>query len=317
MSEWQLKTPVAFIIFNRPDTTERVFAEIAKAKPPKLLVIADGHRPTRAGEAEKCASSRAIIDQVDWPCEVLTNYSDVNLGCKNRVATGIDWVFEQVPEAIILEDDCLPDPSFFRFCEELLETYRDDERIAMISGDNFQFGVERGDGSYYFSRYMHIWGWATWRRAWRYYDRNASIWPIYRGSGYLKCNVSGEAEYKYWYKSFQAVYDGEIDTWDYQWTMAVWAQGMLSVMPNVNLVSNIGFGVDATHTVDESILANMSVEKMDFPLRHPVVRQANCEADSYTANLFFSEPGFWGKLTYKARRLFGRIFENSNKHASC
>src|SRR5512139_3287315 len=176
MSDWQLKTPVAFIIFNRPDTAERVFAEIAKARPPKLLVVADGPRANRSGEAEKCAATRAIIDRVDWDCEVLTNFSDTNLGCKNRVSSGIDWVFEQVPEAIILEDDCLPHPTFFRFCEELLERYRDDERIGMISGDNFQLGQKRTDASYYFSRYNHIWGWASWRRAWRHYDREASAW---------------------------------------------------------------------------------------------------------------------------------------------
>lgn len=161
MPEFQLTTPVAFIIFNRPDTTEKVFAEIAKAKPPKLLVIGDGPRVSRQGEAEKVAAARSIIQCVDWDCEVQTNFSDVNLGCKRRVSSGIDWVFEQVEEAIILEDDCLPDPTFFRFCEELLARYRHDQRIGMISGDNFQFGSRRNDDSYYFSKYVHIWGWAT------------------------------------------------------------------------------------------------------------------------------------------------------------
>ena len=151
-------TPVAFIIFNRPDTTKRVFAEIAKARPPKLLVIADGPRADHPADVEKCAAVRAIIDGVDWDCEVLKNYSDVNLGCKRRVSSGLDWVFDTVEEAIILEDDCLPHPTFFRFCEEMLEKYRDDKRIAMISGDNLQFGRKRTGYSYYFSRYPHIWG---------------------------------------------------------------------------------------------------------------------------------------------------------------
>src|SRR5665648_587346 len=169
MSNFQLKTPVAFIIFNRPETTRRVFAEIAKARPTKLLVIADGPRATHPDDAEKCAVVRAIIDGVDWDCEVLKNYSDVNLGCKRRVSSGLDWVFDTVEEAIILEDDCLPHPTFFRFCEEMLAKYRDDKRIAMISGDNFQFGKKRTEYSYYFSRYTHIWGWASWRRAWDNY----------------------------------------------------------------------------------------------------------------------------------------------------
>ena len=140
MSDWQLTTPVAFIIFKRPDTTRKVFEEIRRAKPPKLLVIADGPRPNIVGEAEKCAAARAIIDSVDWECEVLKNYSDENLGCKQRVSSGLDWVFDNVEEAIILEDDCLPHPTFFRFCEELLEKYRDDERVMKIDGTNILSG---------------------------------------------------------------------------------------------------------------------------------------------------------------------------------
>ena len=124
MKNWQLNTPVAFLIFNRPHTTQRVFAEIAKARPPKLLVVADGPRNDRPGEAELCAQTRAIIDQVDWDCEVLTHYADKNMGCKKRIASGIDWVFTQVEEAIILEDDCLPEASFFQFCEENLAPAR-------------------------------------------------------------------------------------------------------------------------------------------------------------------------------------------------
>lgn len=288
MSDWQLKTPVAFIIFNRPETTECVFAEIAKAKPPKLLVIADGPRATRNGEAAKCAASREIIERVDWDCEVLTNYSDINLGCKNRVASGLDWVFEQVPEAIILEDDCLPDPTFFRYCQELLEHYRDDERIAMISGDNFQFGRKRGEASYYFSRYNHIWGWASWRRAWRYYDRNAGIWPELRDHAWLDVLIKTAGEKKFWAKIFQAVYEGKIDTWDYQWALASWSQGMVSIIPSVNLISNIGFGAEATHTHGVSIYADLPVKSLSFPLRHPKVILPHAEADAFTARGMFS-----------------------------
>ena len=299
MSDWQLKTPVAFIIFNRPDTTEKVFAEIAKAKPPILLVIADGPRNYRPDEAEKCALTRAIINRVDWDCSVLTNYSDVNLGCKNRVASGLDWVFEQVPEAIILEDDCLPDPSFFRFCEELLERYRHDHRIAMISGDNFQFGQNRGDASYYFSRYNHIWGWASWRRAWSHYDKNAAIWPQFHQSSCLKLLLKSTREQKFWQKVFQAVYDGKIDTWDYQWVLSSWSQGMVSIIPAVNLISNIGFGADATHTKSASIYANMDTHELTFPLIHPEIILANIDADIFTSRTMFSNS--------LASRLFQKI----------
>lgn len=303
MHDFKLQTPVAFIIFNRPDKTERVFAEIAKAKPPKLLVIADGPRANRIGEAEKCDATRAIIKRIDWPCEVLTNFSDVNLGCKNRVASGIDWVFEQVEEAIILEDDCLPHPTFFRFCEELLSYYRDDERIGMISGDNFQFGEQRTEASYYFSRYSHIWGWATWRRAWKHYDREANNWPAIKSTGWLKVLISSIKERKYWNNIFQEVYDGKIDTWDYQWVLTVWSQGMISIMPNVNLISNIGFGNDATHTHGISIYADLNTEAMQFPLRHPKVLLPHPEADALTGSGMFTTPSLLRRILQKMRSI--------------
>ncbi len=135
MEAFNLTTPVAFIIFNRPDTTSKVFEAIKQAKPKKLLVIADGPRINKPGEAEKCKQTRAITEQIDWDCEVLRNYSENNLGCRNRVSSGIDWVFENVDEAIIIEDDCLPNPSFFRFCQELLGKYRNNDEIFLISGN--------------------------------------------------------------------------------------------------------------------------------------------------------------------------------------
>ncbi|PPD37079.1 MAG: hemolytic protein HlpA-like protein [Methylomonas sp.] len=302
-SDWQLNTAVAFIIFNRPDTTERVFAEIAKAKPPKLLVIADGPRLDRPGEAEKCHAARAIIERVDWPCEVLTNYSETNLGCKNRVASGLDWVFEQVPEAIILEDDCLPEPSFFRFCEELLDRYRDDERIALISGDNFQFGKKYGESSYYFSMYNHIWGWASWRRAWRYYDKDIRNWPKLRDSGWLKIQAQSIRQREYWQHAFQGVYTGKIDTWDYQWTFTVWSQNMISILPNVNLISNIGFGSDATHTTSINIYSNMKTQSIEFPLCHPNGFDIELKADAFTGRNMFSISLF-NMLSRVIRRIF-------------
>lgn len=288
MAEFKLITPVALIIFNRPDTTERVFAEIAKAKPPKLLVVGDGARASREGEVAKVAATRAIINRVNWPCEVLTNFSDTNLGCKIRVSSGIDWIFEQVEEAIILEDDCLPHPTFFRYCEELLERYRDDERIGMISGDNFQFGKMRTENSYYFSKYTHIWGWASWRRAWKNYNVKAFAWPEIRDGGWLKNIVHNSTEEIYWSNIFQSVHDGKIDTWDYQWTLALWAQGMVSVMPCCNLISNIGFGSDATHTHGESIYSEIPVNEMIFPIRHPTIFLPCLDADIYTGKRMFS-----------------------------
>lgn len=288
MPDFALTVPVVFIIFNRPDTTARVFAEIARARPPKLLVIGDGPRPNRAGEAERVAQARAILDRVDWPCEVLTNFSETNLGCGKRVASGIDWAFEQAEEAIILEDDCLPDPSFFRYCQELLERYRDDDRVAMISGNNFLFGSGKMTDSYFFSRYNSIWGWASWRRAWRRYDRDASRWPSFLQEGKIEKLFRDREERRYWHRAFNGVYTGECDTWDYQWTLTGFVNETMCIMPEQNLVSNIGFGENATHTTDTTrIFANMATGSLRFPLRHPREVRVNAVADKRTAKKRF------------------------------
>ena len=284
MPEFSLQTPVAFLIFNRPDTTERVFNAIAQAKPSKLLVIADGPRAGRVGEAERCAQARAVIERVDWECEVLTNYADSNMGCKMRVATGIDWVFQQVEEAIILEDDCLPEQSFFRFCQEMIERYRYHPRVGMVTGGNLQFGQQRGDASYYFSRYSHIWGWATWRRAWQLYQREIPQWPAFREQGWLNQLFETQGERDYWATSFQLVHEGKLDTWDCSWTFATLTHCLLQVVPNVNLISNIGFGPDATHTHVVGIHADMPTSPIQFPLKHPDFILANAEADRYISN---------------------------------
>lgn len=299
-----MKTPVALIIFNRPDTTERVFLEIAKARPPKLLVVADGPRVDRPGEIEKCNASRAIIDRIDWPCEVLTNYSEINLGCKNRVSSGIDWVFSQVEEAIILEDDCLPEASFFQFCEEMLERYRYDERIGMISGTNFLDNKIAIDDSYYFSKYMTIWGWATWRRAWKNYDVTIECWPKLKDDRFLGSRINSKDERSYWYRAFDRVHSGAIDTWDYQWVLCNWIQSRLSVVPSVNLISNIGFRPDATHTSGSSIYSEMKANQLRFPLLHPEFVYAHVKADSLSAQAQFTN-------------VFRRFFRNRVKSWFC
>lgn len=290
MPDVYLTTPVAFIIFNRPDTTARVFEEIRSARPPKLLVVADGPRQDRPDEAEKCAAARAIVERVDWPCEVLKNYSDTNLGCKRRVSSGLDWVFQTEEEAIILEDDCLPHPVFFRFCEELLEKYRADERIMQISGDNFQFERGCSKASYYFSRYPHVWGWASWRRAWQHYDIDLKEWTTFKNKdGFLKM-FSCRLERRFWKTVWDEVAMGKIDTWDYQWSFAFMARNGLAVMPNVNLVSNIGFGPSGTHTSDNNKVANLPAVGMEFPLVHPRLFTADVKADKYVSKLFFRMP---------------------------
>lgn len=277
-----LTAPVAFIIFNRPEPTAKVFEAIRQARPSKLIVIADGPRSNRKGEAEACAAARFITEKVDWPCRVVRHYADENLGCRNRVASGLDLVFSEFEQAIILEDDCVPEPSFFRFCEELLERYRDDENVMAISGDNFQFGKHQIEHSYYFSRYPHVWGWATWRRAWKHYDLEMQDWPHLRDSGWLARLFDHPKAIKFWRTVFQATYEKRIDTWDHQWTYACWRKNGLTALPSVNLISNVGFGDDATHTRRRSQFSHMKVKPLDFPLRHPPAIVRDLQADEFT-----------------------------------
>lgn len=289
MTDWKLKTPVVFIIFKRPDTTEKVFEVIRQAKPPKLLIIADGPRVDKPGEAEKCAATRTIIERVDWDCEVLKNYSEINLGCGKRVSSGLDWVFDQVEEAIILEDDCLPHPTFFPFCEELLERYRYDERIASISGQNVQFGRRRTEYSYYVSCYNHIWGWATWKRAWQDYDFYMKLWPEIREKDFLNDILIDSKAVNYWTRIFQSTYDAQIDNWDFQWTFACWINNRLGIVSNVNSISNLGFGLESTNTsAQTSKYANLSTKAIEFPLKHPPFLIRDLQADYFTQNTLFN-----------------------------
>ena len=303
-----MRSPLLFLVFNRPEPTARVFEVIKAAKPGRLYVAADGPRTGRAGEAERCALTRQLATAVDWDCKVLTLFRDQNLGCKQAVSRAIDWFFEQEEEGIILEDDCVPDPSFFRFCDELLERYRLDQRVALISGDNFQFGRKYGSASYYFSRYVHIWGWASWRRTWNRYDRDAQAWPAFRDSGGLQRLLgSRRAEIRHWQNVFDKLYAGKVDTWDYQLNLAVWTQGMVSLLPQRNLVRNIGFGDGATHTTGASKFANMASDEMDFPLQHPTSFEACSEADDYTAHQMLVPPlgtRVLGKVKDLGRRYF-------------
>lgn len=299
---FQLKTPVAFIIFNRPETTSRIFEEIRKSRPPLLLLVADGPRPGHPTDAEQCAQTRAIGEQVDWDCEIRKNYSEVNLGCKGRVSSGLNWVFSEVEEAIILEDDCLPHPTFFQFSEELLKKYRNDDRIGHIGGVNFQFGRTRGPYSYYFSRYTHIWGWASWRRAWKGYDPDLTLWPKAKEEKWLQDFLGDLSLVGYWTNVFERVYQRQIDTWDYQWTFHCWTGNRLAIIPNVNLISNIGFDTKATHTVGRSKFNHMKTEAMRFSLSHPPIIMRDSAADEYTEKYHYLSrvPAF--RLLYRLMR---------------
>jgi hypothetical protein len=210
-----------------------------------------------------------------------------------------------VEAAIVLEDDCLPHPTFFRFCEELLERYRDDERIMAISGDNFQFGRQRSKYSYYFSRYPHCWGWATWRRAWQHYDGDMDLWPVIREGRWLEDVLEGKRAVAYWTRIFNRTYDGDINSWAYAWTLSCWAQSGLTALPNVNLVSNIGFGVAATHTISEDISSSSTLNYLDFPLSHPSFVIQDTVADAFTQRHHFDRAPLKSRFKRIVKSLFG------------
>ena len=244
-----ISSPIVYIIFNRPRHTRETFAVIEKLQPTSLLIIADGPRPGHPTDVQRCHEVREIVELINWPCEVHRNYADENLGCRHRVTTGLDWAFSIVDRAIILEDDCLPHSDFFVFCANLLEKYQHDERVFVVTGNNFQRGRKRGSASYYFSKYNHVWGWATWRRAWLKNSKQLSFWPEWKKSEEWKKHTPDRIERTYWNDIFDRMYRNEIDTWDYTWMASVWFHNGLTATPNVNLVTNIGFGPEATHTV--------------------------------------------------------------------
>jgi len=307
MASSAFTTPVVLIIFNRPDTTAQVLAAIRAARPTRLFVIADGPRAERATDARQCAAARALVERLDWPCEVIRNFSDTNLGCRRRVASGLDWVFDQVEQAVILEDDCVPHLTFFRYCEELLERWRNDQRVCAIAGDNFQAGRRRTAHSYYFSRYSHVWGWATWRRAWQYYDDAMQLWPEARAMGWLADVFHSPRMITYWTERFQSTYEDRVDSWAMRWTLSCWLQNGLTALPNVNLVSNIGHGPQGTHTTAIGPLANLPTQAMSFPLDHPRHMLRDTQADAFTDAHVFAQPSrvarWWRRAHALARRL--------------
>jgi hypothetical protein len=278
-----MKSPVLLIVFNRPDTTGRVFEEVRSARPPRLYIGADGPRLDRPGEADLCAAVRQISSAVDWPCEVKTLFRDQNLGCKLGPCEAISWFFTHEEEGIILEDDCLPASSFFDFCDELLERYRHDSRIWQISGTDM-FASEPPSESRPSYRYVKsgpIWGWASWRRAWKHYDSELKAWPSMSKEAVLNSVYATAAERDAYRAIGNRIYDGVTHFWDYQWLFARNFNSGLSIIPYGNQVRNIGFGPAATHTLTAVDQAPQNLHPIVFPMRYPefVIPDAKHDAE--------------------------------------
>lgn len=268
MKKTKLKTPVLLIAFNRPDITEKVFQQIRKARPKKLFFAVDGPREGNKKDLVNVKKVRKIINGVDWKCDVKKLFRKKNIGCRKAESSAMDWFFRYVEEGILFEDDCLPTQDFFVFCEELLEKYRDDERIMHISGNNFLKGWKRDNYSYYFSKYPFSWGWATWRRAWKKYDVDVKLYPKIKNKEYIKDIFNSSIEISSAKSVLEAAYNGW-DTWDYQWFFALLVNEGLAIIPNKNLVRNIGFREDSTHTKEIDYHLSIGLDKMEFPLKHP------------------------------------------------
>lgn len=283
-----LKTPVLFLIFNRLDTTMQVFNMIKLAKPPRLYIAADGPRKDKKDETEKVKNVRDfVLNSIDWDCEIKKLFRDENLGCGLGVSSAIAWFFENEEEGIILEDDCLPSLSFFFYCEFLLEKYRNDNRIMKIGGSKFSKKIW-GDGSYYFTKFGFVWGWASWRRAWKSYDYEMKSFPEFKKYNVIASVWENQAISQFWMKLFENLYFMKNkDTWDIQWTYAIYSHGCISISPNVNLISNIGIGNQPTHEENWPIFANEPVNEI-FDMIEPSFPVWNKDADYFVFNKGFS-----------------------------
>jgi len=291
-----LNKPIVWLIFDRRRQAERVFREIARQRPRHLLVVGDGPRPDDPESARRVEETRDLLNAIDWECDLRVNFAETNLGCKQRVYSGLTWAFKQFESLIVLEDDCLPHPDFFRFCECLLDRYHNEPGVWAISGDNFQAGNSRSASSYYFSRYPHCWGWASWRRSWRQLDLQLRAWPGLGRKWLLKkfrregteSEKIAKAAADYWGQIFDAQFAEQTDSWAYPWTFSAFLQEGLTALPDRNLVSNIGFDDAATHTSSaEHPLANLPVSALG-EIQHPGELIRHVAADDFTFQQVFT-----------------------------
>jgi len=300
------ETPILLITFNRPDTTQQTFNVIRSVRPRHLFVAADGPRPHRPDDAERCAATRAIIRQVDWDCNVRTLFRDENRGCGHGPAEAITWFFGQVEAGIVLEDDCLPDPSFFPFCETLLKQYRNDPSVAMITGTNALMRWNDQHCSYFFSYMAQSLGWASWRRAWQAFDYRMSAWTRAAGRQTIRLTLERRAYFEHFQAHFDAYQRTQPDdVWDFQWLFARWLHGGRTIVPARNLIRNIGFNADATHSFYENdLLANLPLSTLPFPLTPPA-RPLDKLFDWYLFERFYNhrKRPLWKKIVLKLIRV--------------
>lgn len=283
------ETPILLIVFNRPSITQLSFDQIKKVKPRFLFVAADGPRADKPDDIQRCFATRKIFEQVDWPCELRTLYRHQNLGCGYGPAEAISWFFKHVEQGIILEDDCLAHESFFSFCEEILNKYKDNEKVSMIGGTNALLGWNAAKQSYLFTNMGFSWGWASWRRAWKHFDYSASLWKTPEGKERVKRHLKNVSYFAHFANEFDSYFqDVRPDVWDFQWLFSCFYQESYCIMPTTNLISNIGFDDNATHTFNPNTnVAHLKQIGLKFPLKHPPMK-INSFFEWYYFNRFIS-----------------------------
>ena len=291
--------PILLLMFNRPDHARQVFDRIRSIRPARLYVAVDGPRPNHPTDRANVARCLTLLDRIDWPCELVTLIRQENMGCGLAVSSAVTWFFGQVEMGIILEDDCLPDLSFFAYCRELLQQYEHNPSVMHIGGVNYQDGQQRGSGSYYFTKICHIWGWATWRRAWALYDFSLNNFPQFSRENTIRQALDSPDDQVHWHESFRKVHEGQLDTWDYQWVYAIWTHNALCALPNVNLVRNIGFDASATHTKARNLVVTEQPVASLSGIVHPGFVLEDKAATEYSLYKLFRPKTGWQKKIHR------------------
>ncbi|MAJ30418.1 MAG: hemolytic protein HlpA-like protein [Gammaproteobacteria bacterium] len=302
-----MKIPVAVIIFNRPDNTSQLLESLKLYKPENLYVISDGPRKNFESDKEKVAKSRKIFEKIDWKCEVFYNNSDSNLGCRERIISGLNWVFNKEEKAIILEDDCIPSKEFFDFMESMLNRYQTNKKISSVCGTTFLSDWKGEENSYLYSKYCNVWGWATWKDRWQKIDFDLVNLDKVKKTKFLKDYLGSFRAYVYWHWILNKVNDKKIDSWAYIWNFTNFVNEKLSIIPETNLLSNIGIGEDSSHTKSLSykyMPSNESKNKMTFPLKYPTNIILNTKYDLTVENTVFSKSIF-NRLKWIKRKILG------------
>lgn len=308
---YKIKTPIIFFIFNRPELTQKVFNAIREAQPDKLFIIADGPRDTHIQDKELCQKTRAIVEKIDWNCEVKNNYSDTNMGCGTRVSSGIEWAFNYTDQIIVLEDDCLPNQDFFIFMEEMLEKYKNEDKVGSITGFSPQTkNLVNHQYSYYFSKFYHMWGWATWKRAWKEYEYTLDSWGDKKNKvDWLFKKIKDKKISKQLARDFDNVYQNngkknQVHAWGFQFMYTHLKNDLFCIKPRENTIENLGIGIESsTHTKLDNPLKNIMHNNLILPFNHPSNFTWNKEVDMKVFRTYFT----YSEIFYYIKKIIKKI----------